>query len=50
MFGHFIVVTPRFTGMGSFVYFASIQESDPVSFTARPEIKIRSGLPFAVPR
>ena len=35
---------------GSFVYFASIQVSDPVTFTARPEMKIRIGLPFAVPR
>jgi hypothetical protein len=33
----------------TFVYFASIQVSDPVTFTARPEMKIRIGLPFAVP-
>ena len=33
-----------------FVYFASIQASDPVSLTATPEIKMCSGLPSAVPR
>ena len=35
---------------GSYIYFASIQASDPVTFTARSEMKIRIGLPFAVPR
>src|SRR5260370_39521099 len=33
-----------------FSYFASIHLSDPVSLTARSEMKIRSGLPSAVPR
>ena len=33
-----------------FVYFASIQLSDPVSLTAKSEMKMCKGLPSAVPR